>query len=107
MTSQYQVESLLRPPVELLSAGLAIAMTAVIAGFHQWLYMPPTVAGTAATGFAGYGLWRLRQGFRVLRYRRRLGRLPRFALRRDRIPVSRRQLYVGRGFKWEARHTQR
>ena len=93
--------------MELYSAGLAFAMAAVTAGFHHWLYMPPTVAGTAVVGFSGYGLWRFRQGFRILLYRRRLGRLPRFTLRRDRVPVSSRQLYVGRGFRWEAKHTQR
>lgn len=107
MSEQYQIEALLRPPIELWSAGLAFAMTAVVGGFHQWLYMPPTVAGTAICFFGGYALWRLRQGLKILVYRKRLRRLPRFAMRRDRVPVSTRQLYVGRGFRWEARHTQR
>jgi len=107
VSDRYQVESLLRPPVELFSAGLAVSMAAVLAGFWQWFYMPPAVAGAGAAFFSGYGLWRLHQGARIVHYRRCLRRLPRFAMRRDRIPVSGRQLYVGRGFRWEGRHTQR
>jgi len=106
VSDRYQVESLLRPPVELFSAGLAVSMAAVVAAFPQWLYMPPTVAAAGAAFFFAYGLWRLRQGIRIVCYRMRLKRLPRFSLRRDRIPVSGRQLYVGRGFRWEGRHTQ-
>ena len=107
MTGQYQVECLLRPPVELWSAALAFSMAAAVAGFGHWLYMPAVIAGGAAAFFSGYGLWRTRQGLRIVRYRRSLRRLPRFALRRDRIPVSMRRLYVGKGYRWEARHTQR
>ena len=107
MSDRYQVESLLRPPVELWSAALAMSMMVLVTGFSRWLWMPPTVALAAGGMFCAYGMWRFRHGLRIVRYRRRLRRLPRFAMRRDRIPVSDRQLYVGRGFRWEARHTQR
>ncbi len=107
MSGRYQIEALLRPAVELLSAGLAFGVAAILALLHQHLYMPAPLAGGAAALALGYGLLRSRQGLRIVRYRRRLHRLPRFAMRRDRIPVSKHRLYVGKGFRWEAKHTQR
>ena len=107
MTSRYQVEALLRPPVELWSALLAFTMAVLLVGLHDWLYLSPPAALGAGFLFVSYGTWRLFQGGRILRYHRGLRRQPRFALRRDRVPVSARRLYVGRGFPWQARHTQR
>ncbi len=34
-------------------------------------------------------------------------RLPTYRLRADRIPLSRHKLFLGRGFRWNQRHTQR
>jgi conjugative coupling factor TraD (TOL family) len=62
--------------------------------------------GTAGA-FLAIGLWRGRQGWRILKYRRNMRRLPRFELRSDQIPVSNRFLWLGKGFDWEAIHTQR
>lgn len=58
-------------------------------------------------GFLAFGVYRGRQGWVILRYRRNMRRLPRFALRSNQIPVSQRYLWLGKGFRWEARHTQR
>ncbi|MCY4052155.1 MAG: type IV conjugative transfer system coupling protein TraD [Gammaproteobacteria bacterium] len=107
MTNRYQVECLLRPPVEFFSAGLAISIAIMVFGFENWLYMPPSVASVAVIGFTGFGLWRFRQGTRIVSYHKCLRKLPRFTLQRERIPISEHQLYVGKGFRWEARHTQR
>ena len=107
MSEKYQIEALLRPPVELWSAALALAAALCMSGFWGWLYMPESVALLAMAFFIGYAIWRAHQGWRIVKYRKCLRRLPHFAMRRDRVPVSERQLYVGRGFRWEARHTQR
>ncbi len=107
MTARYQVEALLRPAVELRSSALAFSAGVIVTGFHEFLWLPAPVSLGASGAFAGYGLWRLRQGLRIVRYRRRLGQQPRFSVQRHRIPVSSRTLYLGRGFRWEARHTQR
>ena len=107
MTARYQVEALLRPPVELWSALLAFTMACLVTVLGGHLYLAPPLSLTAGFFFCAYGLWRLIQGRRLLRYRRRLGQPPGFSIRRDRIPVSRDRLYIGRGFRWQARHTQR
>jgi conjugative coupling factor TraD (TOL family) len=105
--SRFQVEALLRPPVELWSA-LVAATAAVIALSAPWaLMMPPDVAYATAGVLTLLAAVRARQGWRVVRYQRHLKRLPNYRLCADRIPVSRHKLFLGRGFRWTQRHTQR
>jgi len=105
--SRHPVEALLRPPVELWSALVAFA-TAAIAVLAPWaLMMPPGVAYAAATVLTALGILRCRQAWRVLRYQRNLRRLPTYRLRADQIPVSRHRLFLGKGFRWTQKHTQR
>src|SRR3546814_7405174 len=42
-----------------------------------------------------------------LRYRRNIRRLPRYLVTSRDVPVSQQRLFVGRGFRWEQRHTHR
>ena len=105
--SAHSIEALLRPPVELWSAGVALA-AAAIAILAPWtLMMPPGVAYTAAAVLMGLGWIRGRQAWRVLRYQRNMRRLPTYTLRSRKIPVSHRKLFLGRGFRWTQQHTQR
>ncbi|MCB1849469.1 MAG: conjugative coupling factor TraD, PFGI-1 class, partial [Gammaproteobacteria bacterium] len=105
--SRHPIEALLRPPVELWSLCVAFA-SAAIALFAPWaLLMPPGVAYAAAAALTLLGLIRGRQAWRVIRYQRNMRRLPSYRLRASRIPVSRRKLFLGRGFRWTQQHTQR
>lgn len=69
--------------------------------------MSPTMGRATASVLLGFAGWRARQGFRVLRYQRNLRRLREYRLTTSHIPVSRTRLFLGRGFRWTARHTQR
>ncbi|CDH06816.1 putative plasmid transfer protein [Xenorhabdus bovienii str. oregonense] len=60
-----------------------------------------------AGGFAVLAMIRTWQGIQVIRYRRNLRRLPRYQMSTKQIPVSHRQLFLGRGFRWQQKHTQR
>jgi len=105
--SQHPIEALLRPPVEFWSTVVAFA-TATIAMLAPWaLMMPPGVAYTAGTALTVLGLVRGRQAWRVLRYQRNMRRLPTYTVRARKIPLSRRKLFLGRGFRWTQKHTQR
>ncbi|MDZ7752966.1 MAG: type IV conjugative transfer system coupling protein TraD [Gammaproteobacteria bacterium] len=105
--SLHPVEALLRPPVELWSA-LVAAATAMMALLAPWaLMMPPGVAMAAAAALFLLAFVRSRQAWRVIRYQRNMRRLPSYKLRADRIPLSRHKLFLGRGFRWTQRHTQR
>src|SRR5690606_37943430 len=100
-------EALLRPPVELWSALVAVA-TGTMAVLAPWALMrPPGVAHAAAAALFALAGLRARQAWRVIRYQRNMRRLPVYQLRADRIPLSRHKLFLGRGFRWTQRHTQR
>ncbi|MET0063554.1 MAG: type IV conjugative transfer system coupling protein TraD [Candidatus Thiodiazotropha endolucinida] len=103
----HPIEALLRPPVELWSTLVAFA-TAGIAILAPWaLMMPPGVAYGAGAVLGLIGLIRGRQAWRVLRYQRNMRRLPIYKVRSRKIPLSRRKLFLGRGFRWTQKHTQR
>ena len=103
----YPLENLLRRPVELVSAtvsGLAAVATLMAPSLF---FLPPKLAMVAACGFCGISVWRARQGLAIVRYQRNLRRLPLYEISPAKVPVSNKRLFLGRGFKWTERHTQR
>ena len=104
---RHPVEALLRPPVEWWSAFVA-GLGALVALVAPWaLMMTPAVAWLAAAVLMTFASWRGLQGWRVVRYQRNLRRLRDYRLRSARVPVSRRKLFLGLGFPWTQKHTQR
>tara|TARA_B100001540_G_scaffold315590_1_gene343210 strand:- start:597 stop:2726 length:2130 start_codon:yes stop_codon:yes gene_type:complete len=105
--SSHPMEALLRPPVELWSTATAFA-AGTLAWLAPWaLMMPPGIAMATSLTFFGFGLWRGRQAWRVLRYQHHMKRLPDYQVRANQIPVSRHKLFLGKGFRWSQQHTQR
>lgn len=101
------MEALLRPPVELWSTCTAFA-AGTLAWLAPWaLMMPLGIAMATSLTFFGFGLWRGRQAWRVLRYQHHMKRLPDYHVRANQIPVSRHKLFLGKGFRWTQQHTQR
>ncbi len=87
---------------------LAAFAAAAIAILAPWsLMMPPSVAYGAGALLILMGLIRGRQAWRVLRYQRNMRRMPLYKVRSKKIPLSRRKLFLGRGFRWSQKHTQR
>jgi len=103
----HAVEVLLRPAVELYTVVVcALAATLCIAA--PWsLALNPVMGLVSAAAFVTLGAVRLRQAWAVLRYRRSIRRLPRYVMASRDVPVSRERLFLGRGFKWDPRHTHR
>ncbi|TKK37260.1 conjugative coupling factor TraD, PFGI-1 class [Pseudomonas fluorescens] len=107
MSQAHPVEVLLRPAVELYSVA-ASGAAAILSLTAPWsLALTPELGVGAAMAFATLGGMRLRQSLEVLRYRRQLRRLPHYVLTSQEIPVSQRRLFLGRGFRWDQRHTHR
>ncbi|NGE91877.1 conjugative coupling factor TraD, PFGI-1 class, partial [Escherichia coli] len=69
--------------------------------------LTPAVSGITAAGFALFSLIRLRQGLSILRYRRNIRCLRRYEVTSAAVPVSHQRLFLGKGFLWEQKHTQR
>jgi len=106
----YPVENLLRRPYELYSAigmsGLAVS-TAVLSYARIPFGPNPQEALPVAACICTYAAWRAWQGWRIVRYKRGLRKLPVFQLGLEEIPHSTKAYYVGTGFQWDARHVQR
>lgn len=107
MTKKYAIEALLRPPVELYSAVLMFLAGSTCFVAPSLFVMPEMVAYVVAVLMLMLGVWRLSQGMAVIRYQRGLRKSPNFKMKRSDIPVNRTMLYLGRGFEWLGKHTQR
>lgn len=107
MSNRYVIEALLRPAVELNTAVVS-GMAAYVCVQAPWaVALAPSVSYVTAAGFAALAVTRTHQGMKIIRYRRNLRRLPRYVMSTRQIPVSHRRLFLGRGFRWTQKHTQR
>ncbi|EDV3997189.1 type IV conjugative transfer system coupling protein TraD [Salmonella enterica subsp. enterica serovar Mbandaka] len=107
MSNRYVIEALLRPAVELNTAVVS-GMAAYVCAQAPWaVALAPSVSYVTAAGFAALAVTRTHQGMKIIRYRRNLRRLPRYVMSTKQIPVSHRRLFLGRGFRWTQKHTQR
>lgn len=107
MSNRYVIEALLRPAVELNTAVVS-GMAAYVCVQAPWaVALAPSVSYVTAAGFAALAVTRTHQGMKIIRYRRNLRRLPRYVMGTKQIPVSHRRLFLGRGFRWTQKHTQR
>ena len=103
----HPVEALLRPKVEYWTAvmGLLLAMLAWV--LQSYMLFTPSVGMAMAVFFLLYGTWRGWQAYRVSRYQRCLNRVQSYRLPSHKVPVNDQGLFVGKGFEWCQRHTQR
>lgn len=102
-----QLEALLRPPIEYLSAasyGLAAGMLLTA---PDYLMMTPSAAAISSIGLGGMAVKRYLQGKRVRTYQRGLRKLPVSVMSFANLPVYQSRLYIGEGFAWKQRHVQR
>jgi len=107
MARNHALDTLLRPAVELYTVQLCLAL-AFLCVFAPWaVALTPLFGLVTAVAFLGFGIYRLRQALRVLRYRRNIRRLSFYSMTSKEIPVSNERLFVGKGFRWEQKHTQR
>ena len=98
----------LRPVIEYLPAVVLLGFAWVLLRFPQVVFpLLPGLGVTFAFAFALLGLWRGWQGLAITRYQRQLTRLPLYQLDAKHIPMSQHKLFLGRGFQWDQRHSQR
>lgn len=100
-------EVLLRPAVEIYSVVVCI-LAALLCVVAPW-----AVALSSRIGFVSAGMFMLfafirgKDALMVMKYRRNIRRLPKYAITSRQIPVSHKTLFLGKGFKWGQRHTHR
>lgn len=107
MAQPHTIEVLLRPAVELYTVAVCTgaALLCVVAPWS--LALSPLLGLASALAFLVFGATRLWDAWVILRYRRNIRRLPRYVMTSRDVPVSQQRLFVGRGFRWDQRHTHR
>jgi conjugal transfer pilus assembly protein TraD len=103
----YPIENLLRRPVEFIPAAVSFTAAFGLSLTPETFLLTPALAYLFSFGLVLHAGWRFQQGIRLLRYRANLKRLPRYVLAAGDIPWSERYLFLGLGFRWDRRHSQR
>lgn len=107
MSESYPIERLLRPPVE-YAAAIASGVSALlaVAAPHYWMMTPPVAWVTS--GVLAMVCYRyFCAGLKISSYQKNIRTLSYYAIRPKRLPISQDKSFVGLGFRWQARHTQR
>ena len=107
MAQSHAIEVLLRPAVELYTVAVCAAAAFLSLAAPWSLALSPSIGVGSALAFLAFGAIRLRDALVILRYRRNIRRLPRYVMTSRNVPVSQHRLFIGRGFRWEQRHTHR
>ena len=105
--SRHVIDVLLRPPVELWTSLVAALCAGVALLAPSVLLLPRELSLVVAAAMLLLAVWRGHQACRAIRYQWRLKRLRPYRIGANRLPLSRHKLYLGRGFAWGQRHTQR
>lgn len=103
----YPIENMFRPAVEYVPAFASLSGAILLLGAHEWFFLPKELIAVGAMGLLAHSAYRIRQGMRVSRFQRNLTRLPKYIIQTADIPFSKSRLFLGMGFKWDQRHTQR
>lgn len=103
----YPLEARLRPAHELGAASVSALGAALILISPGLFLVPPPWHLALAGLLLGHAAWRGAAGLSTLRYRANLRRRRRYELGSADIPWSADRLFLGRGFRWDQRHTQR
>ena len=107
MGMQAPLEGLLRPPVEWITTMAAFIVALLFLRYPaQFLLSDNLIYGLACVLII-FGFYRFRQGYRVWCYQRNLKRMPTYTMNSQELPVSDNKLFLGKGFLWTAKHTQR
>ncbi len=101
------LEGLLRPPVELYTAFMAFGIAVLVFFEPRYFLLTDFAALSFITLALGLGIIRFRQGYRIIAYRKTLKCLKEYKMSSTEIPTSNQRLFLGRGFRWTAQHTQR
>ncbi|MXZ43662.1 MAG: type IV conjugative transfer system coupling protein TraD [Gammaproteobacteria bacterium] len=104
---KFPVEALLRAPVELWSALVCGTMSFALVFFGDSLFLPRSFTHIAAILIGCLGGYRFIGALYILAYHVCLSHSTRWSISFARIPQQKGFIYLGSGFRWTHRHTQR
>lgn len=107
MSTKYDVEALLRPPVEYMAAFSYFAVAFIMFWLPNGLMLVKESALICGSALLVLGINRFRQAWKVRKYQNGLLKIKPFTVSSSTLPVSNERLWLGKGFTWDSRHTQR
>jgi conjugative coupling factor TraD (TOL family) len=105
--SNQPIEALLRPPVEISSVITNTALGIVAISAPQMLMMPGGVGYSVGTACLLRAAWLAARSVKLKTYQRGLHVLPPYEINPSHIKKDEEELFLGKGFEWTAKHTQR
>ena len=105
--SDYPIENLLREPTEIYSCISCAALAILVASNPNLFLLTQKMSYYALIGLGTLSSIRGYQALGIKRYQRRLISMPYYALSTKQVPLSKKWLFIGRGFRWLPHHTQR
>ena len=103
----YPLEARLRPAYELCSAAVAGVCGIAVSVSHATFLVPQAVAWMLGAALLTLAAMRTAQSYKVVCYRWNLRLQRHYAVNSEQIPWAADRLFIGRGFRWDQRHTQR
>ena len=107
MMKDYPVENLLREPTEIYTSITCLALTLLALNKPHLFLLTKTMGQYAGLSLGSLSIYRGFQALRVKRFHHRLIAMPYYALSTTQVPLSKKWLFIGRGFRWFPHHTQR
>lgn len=107
MTAKFEMESLLRPPVELYSSAIMAGGATLCALAPEHVMMVPSVSYACSGLLGAAAINRFYDGWQVMQYQKNLTRLSYYEMKPQDVPCSNRLNWIGKGFEWKPIHTQR
>jgi conjugative coupling factor TraD (TOL family) len=107
MSMHVPLEGLLRPPLEWITAMAAFLVALLLITYPSVFLLSSHLLHDFAYGLMLFGCYRFKQGFRVWHYQKKLKRMPNYTITSKQLPSSDSKLFLGKGFLWTAKHTQR
>lgn len=101
------IENVFRPPFELATVVASLLAAAAVLVRPAMFMLTTWQAIAAAMALVVLASWRWTQARRLMAHRAAVRTLQPYALYPQEVPWSRNSVFLGRGFEWTARHTQR
>lgn len=103
----YPVENLLREPTEIYTSMTCFALAMLAFNKPHLFLLTQSMGIYAGLSLGSLSLYRGLQALRIKRFHHRLITMPYYALSTVQVPLSKKWLFIGRGFRWLPHHTQR
>ncbi|WP_199438643.1 conjugative transfer system coupling protein TraD [Vibrio owensii] len=107
MSTEVKLDGFLRPIYEYYVGAFGLILAAFIYYLSGLLNITPAVAVSIAIALTSFSLFRLNQGRKISAYQSSLNNIDPFKISTDQIPSSSTQTWLGRGFVWTSKHSQR